>query len=88
MIKALVIASGVTLLGAGTVLAAGFGHTMVTTISMQTSEAIDNSAEVGDDDGFVNGGSNGLSPVPLPAAGWMLLAGIGGIVALRRRAKA
>jgi hypothetical protein len=28
------------------------------------------------------------SAVPLPAAGWMLLAGICGIVALRRRAKA
>jgi hypothetical protein len=29
-----------------------------------------------------------ISPVPLPAAGWMLLAGLGGIVSLRRRAKA
>jgi len=28
------------------------------------------------------------SPVPLPAAGWMLLAGFGGIVALRRSRKA
>lgn len=28
------------------------------------------------------------SPVPLPAAGWMLLAGLGGIVALRRSRKA
>lgn len=27
-------------------------------------------------------------PVPLPAAGWMLLAGIGGLAALRRRRKA
>jgi hypothetical protein len=28
-----------------------------------------------------------MSPVPLPAAGWMLLAGLGGIAALRRRQK-
>jgi hypothetical protein len=26
-----------------------------------------------------------LAPIPLPAAGWMLLAGIGGLMALRRR---
>jgi hypothetical protein len=28
-----------------------------------------------------------VQPVPLPAAGWMLLAGIGGLLGLRRRAK-
>jgi hypothetical protein len=28
-----------------------------------------------------------VSAVPLPAAGWMLLAGVAGIAALRRRAK-
>ena len=35
-------------------------------------------------------GDNGdyISAVPLPAAGWMLLAGIGGLVAMRRRARA
>ncbi|MBG6178688.1 hypothetical protein IWQ55_006516 [Labrenzia sp. EL_208] len=27
------------------------------------------------------------TPVPLPAAGWMLLAGVGGLVAMRRRRK-
>ena len=27
----------------------------------------------------------GLTPVPLPAAGWMLLAGLGGLAAMRRR---
>jgi len=29
-----------------------------------------------------------VSPVPLPAAGWMLLAGLGGIAAMKRRKKA
>ena len=28
-----------------------------------------------------------VTPVPLPAAGWMLLAGVGGLVAMRRRRK-
>ena len=32
--------------------------------------------------------STNLEVVPLPAAGWMLLAGVGGIAALRRRKKA
>lgn len=30
----------------------------------------------------------GVAPIPLPAAGWMLIAGIGGMGALRRRRKA
>jgi hypothetical protein len=34
------------------------------------------------------GGSSDPSVIPLPAAGWMLLAGIGGLAALRRRQKA
>ena len=30
-------------------------------------------------------GSGEMSPIPLPAAGWMLLAGLGGLAAARRR---
>ncbi|MFN3613746.1 MAG: VPLPA-CTERM sorting domain-containing protein [Rubrimonas sp.] len=33
---------------------------------------------------FLSGGS--VAPVPLPAAGWLLLAGVGGLFAMRRRA--
>lgn len=37
---------------------------------------------------FLPGGLGGdPDPVPLPAAGWMLLAGVGGMVAMRRRKK-
>lgn len=31
--------------------------------------------------------ANSIAPVPLPAAGWMLLAGLGGLVAMKRRKK-
>ena len=39
-------------------------------------------------DTFNNGEPIGPAPVPLPAAGWMLLAGLGGLAAMRRRSKA
>jgi hypothetical protein len=29
--------------------------------------------------------SNSMAPIPLPAAGWLLLAGVGGLVAMRRK---
>jgi hypothetical protein len=29
-----------------------------------------------------------VPPIPLPAAGWMLITGIGGLVAMKRRQKA
>jgi hypothetical protein len=41
----------------------------------------------GNGDGF-GIDSVGMNVVPLPAAGWMLLAGIGGLVAMKRRRKA
>lgn len=34
------------------------------------------------------GDDGGASPVPLPAAGWLMIAGLGGLAALRRRRKA
>ncbi|MGS4945530.1 VPLPA-CTERM sorting domain-containing protein [Meridianimarinicoccus sp. RP-17] len=36
---------------------------------------------------LVDGGM-GMAPVPLPAAGWLMVAGIGGLAALRRRKRA
>jgi hypothetical protein len=33
-------------------------------------------------------GTGDLAPIPLPAAGWMLLAGVGGLFAMKRRKKA
>jgi hypothetical protein len=33
-------------------------------------------------------GNLSVEPIPLPAAGWMLLAGVGGMAAMRRRKKA
>lgn len=51
------------------------------------------SADIFADSGFGNAISHvsfydtGLGVIPLPAAGWMLLAGIGGMAALRRRKK-
>ncbi len=35
--------------------------------------------------GSATPGTGGPSPIPLPAAGWMLIAGIGGLAAMRRR---
>ena len=41
-----------------------------------------------DPDGCDGGGDNPNGEIPLPAAGWMLLAGVGGLAAMRRRKKA
>jgi hypothetical protein len=89
MTKALFLASGLTLVlstasFAVTAPATGDGDIPKdhVTLSDATNDAIDTPLVGAKSAGLV------VSPVPLPAAGWMLLAGLGGIAALRRRAKA
>lgn len=42
----------------------------------------------GGSESFVNGVVEPPAPVPLPAAGWLMIAGLGGLAALRRRKRA
>lgn len=49
---------------------------------------VDSSGTSGSVGGFdVDSVRAGLAPMPLPAAGWFLIAGIGGLVAIRRRTR-
>lgn len=69
--------------GAPGFVGATFGPISVTEIFFTVLSSNDN---VGFADGALAG--IGIAPVPLPAAGLMLIAGLGGIAALRRRRKA
>jgi hypothetical protein len=81
MTKTLVLASGLTFVLAGASFASTTYEGFIAPPSTMT-EAVD--ARINN----VSLANDRTSPVPLPAAGWMLLAGLGGIAVLRRRAKA
>jgi hypothetical protein len=81
----LIVAGTLVLLMAGPSLAVGIDvH--------QPGEVIaghlGSTATSGQDIGYQSGYIEQPTMVPLPAAGWMLLAGLGGLVAMRRRARA
>ncbi|MEW9920309.1 VPLPA-CTERM sorting domain-containing protein [Marimonas sp. MJW-29] len=58
----------------------------------QTFAARGGSIGLGEDSakqfGTAGSGGDGQTPIPLPAAGWMLISGLAGLFALRRRRKA
>ncbi|TNF64832.1 MAG: VPLPA-CTERM sorting domain-containing protein [Rhodobacteraceae bacterium] len=60
-------------------------------VTMDFSEAVRNVAITmtnGRNDGFgIDSVGVAVAPVPLPAAGWLMIAGLGGLAALRRRRK-
>jgi hypothetical protein len=84
MKKQFLAASALLVLTSGAALASVTHHTLGSAID----GALDNVAPQTVTSNLDLQGAPTISPVPLPAAGWMLLAGLGGIVALRRRAKA
>ena len=82
-----------TLLGDATTLAGLTAESFWTEAAEENGAAFNFAArfqQTGSDgqgsDVAVNGGD--IPPVPLPAAGWLMLAGVGGLVAMRRRRKA
>ena len=46
---------------------------------------VQSTGEDGEGSAKIGGTSPGMTPIPLPAAGWMLIAGLGGLAAARRR---
>lgn len=46
---------------------------------------VDGSSVATEADRFADGGGTGPSPVPLPAAGWLMMIGFGGLAAMRKR---
>lgn len=95
-VSVLRVASGTVVQDAAgplTLLGGGLGAFTVTNGTAGTFFGV---AALGNDDAFKLRGvtvrydepTTALPPVPLPAAGWMLLAGIGGLAAARRRGRA
>jgi hypothetical protein len=84
MKKQFIAAAALLVLMSGGAVASTYAHN--TYLSVATVEALGNEAQSTTSSQVLPNGP--ISPVPLPAAGWMLLAGVGGLVALRRRAKA
>jgi hypothetical protein len=87
MTKVLAVALGLTLLSAGATFSATVKDINTATLmALKTMNAKQpKTARVTRN--IVQPTVEQISPVPLPAAGWMLLAGIGGMAALRRRAR-
>ncbi len=66
----------------------GFGAFLVDVMSgdWSSSKALSHSSiYYNGTSGTGGGGGGGTTPIPLPAAGWLMLAGLGGIAAMRRR---
>jgi hypothetical protein len=67
--------------GAGSLVDLSFLNGEMFSVMIEPDSALSDNTEVG----FSIFAETAIAPIPLPAAGWMLLAGLGGIAALSRR---